>query len=46
MNQAEESGLKLIPRPTTLTEIGLEASLLQELILKVVVNAGTERCRP
>lgn len=41
MNQAGESSLKLIPRPTTLADTALEASLLQELVLKVVVNAGT-----
>jgi hypothetical protein len=27
MNQTRESSLKLIPRPTTLAETGLEASL-------------------
>lgn len=31
----------LPPRPTSFADVGLDASLLQELALKVIVNAGT-----
>ncbi len=40
-NRARRTGPALPPRPTTLAETGVDASLLQELALKLISNAGT-----
>jgi predicted ATPase with chaperone activity len=40
-SRARRAGPSLPPRPTTLVETGLDASLLQDLALKLISNAGT-----
>lgn len=41
VSRARRAVSGLPPRPTTFAEVGLDAGLVQELALKVIVNAGT-----